>query len=245
MKKQDLYNLIKQIIKEEKQNKSLPKKEIKESTGAKSLWSKLKEKQRKVYLLENLKKSDLLFPKWLKASKLLKEQATRAGLSATDSDTVAANTDLLGLANIDGQEDDVLAGNGSNGCAQYTDYGTLTVFNGDCGANDQVTFTLNDGFICCAESNNSGGEQDMGEHEEVMGVWPSQNSNFINGLEVGSDAGVGAGCYCPGAVLDGNGNLGFDPEYREDLDSLQSKLEPILDACECQAQKDTYNKLKP
>ena len=36
--------------------------------------------------------------------------------------------------------------------------------------------------------------------------------------------------------LDGNGNLGFDPEYREDLDSLQSKLEPILDACECQAQ---------
>ena len=45
--------------------------------------------------------------------------------------------------------------------------------------------------------------------------------------------------------LDGNGNLGFDPEYREDLDSLQSKLEPILDACECQAQKDTYNKLNP
>ena len=43
--------------------------------------------------------------------------------------------------------------------------------------------------------------------------------------------------------LDGNGNLGFDPEYREDIDSLQSKLEPILDACECQAQKDTYNKL--
>ena len=37
--------------------------------------------------------------------------------------------------------------------------------------------------------------------------------------------------------LDGNGNLGFDPEYREDIDSLQSKLEPILDACECQAQK--------
>ena len=45
--------------------------------------------------------------------------------------------------------------------------------------------------------------------------------------------------------LDGNGNLGFDPEYREDLDSLQSKLEPILDACECQAQNDTYNKLNP
>ena len=37
--------------------------------------------------------------------------------------------------------------------------------------------------------------------------------------------------------LDGNGNLGFDPEYREDIDSLQSKLEPILDACECQSQK--------
>ena len=39
--------------------------------------------------------------------------------------------------------------------------------------------------------------------------------------------------------LDGNGNLGFDPEYREDINSLQSKLEPILDACECQAQKQT------
>ena len=37
--------------------------------------------------------------------------------------------------------------------------------------------------------------------------------------------------------LDGNGNLGFDPEYREDIDSLQSKLKPLLDACECQAQK--------
>ena len=37
--------------------------------------------------------------------------------------------------------------------------------------------------------------------------------------------------------LDGNGNLGFDPEYREELNSLQSKLEPLLDACECQAQK--------
>ena len=37
--------------------------------------------------------------------------------------------------------------------------------------------------------------------------------------------------------LDGNGNLGFDPEYREDLNNLQSKLEPLLDACECQAQK--------
>ena len=37
--------------------------------------------------------------------------------------------------------------------------------------------------------------------------------------------------------LDGNGNLGFDPEYREDIDSLQSKLEPLLDACECQEQK--------
>ena len=30
--------------------------------------------------------------------------------------------------------------------------------------------------------------------------------------------------------LDGNGNLGFDPEYREDLNSLQSKLEPILNS---------------
>ena len=28
--------------------------------------------------------------------------------------------------------------------------------------------------------------------------------------------------------LDGNGNLGFDPEYREDLNSLQSKLEPYM-----------------
>ena len=37
--------------------------------------------------------------------------------------------------------------------------------------------------------------------------------------------------------LDGNGNLGFDPEYREDINSLQSKLKPLLDACECQAQK--------
>ena len=37
--------------------------------------------------------------------------------------------------------------------------------------------------------------------------------------------------------LDGDGNLGFDPEYRKDLNSLQSKLEPLLDACECQAQK--------
>ena len=41
--------------------------------------------------------------------------------------------------------------------------------------------------------------------------------------------------------LDGNGNLGFDPEYREDLNSLQSKLEPLLDACECQAQKQKEN----
>ena len=39
--------------------------------------------------------------------------------------------------------------------------------------------------------------------------------------------------------LDGNGNVGFDPEYREEINSLQSKLEPILDACECQAQKQT------
>ena len=39
--------------------------------------------------------------------------------------------------------------------------------------------------------------------------------------------------------LDGNGNVGFDPEYREEINSLQSKLEPILDACECQAQKET------
>ena len=41
--------------------------------------------------------------------------------------------------------------------------------------------------------------------------------------------------------LDGNGNLGFDPEYREELNSLQSKLEPLLDACECQAQKQQKN----
>ena len=33
--------------------------------------------------------------------------------------------------------------------------------------------------------------------------------------------------------LDGNGNLGFDPEYREDINSLQSKLEPILKVCTC------------
>ena len=39
--------------------------------------------------------------------------------------------------------------------------------------------------------------------------------------------------------LDGNGNVGFDPEYREEINSLQSKLVPILDACECQAQKQT------
>ena len=39
--------------------------------------------------------------------------------------------------------------------------------------------------------------------------------------------------------LDGSGNVGFDPEYREEINSLQSKLEPILDACECQAQKQT------
>ena len=38
--------------------------------------------------------------------------------------------------------------------------------------------------------------------------------------------------------LSGNGNLGFDPEYREDINSLQSKLAPILDSCECQAQKE-------
>ena len=37
--------------------------------------------------------------------------------------------------------------------------------------------------------------------------------------------------------LGGNSNIGFDPEYREDIDSLQSKLEPLLDACECQEQK--------
>ena len=36
--------------------------------------------------------------------------------------------------------------------------------------------------------------------------------------------------------LDGDSS-GFDPEYREDIDSLQSKLKPLLDACECQAQK--------
>ena len=41
--------------------------------------------------------------------------------------------------------------------------------------------------------------------------------------------------------LDGNGNLGFDPEYREELNSLQSKLEPLLDACEYQAQKQQEN----
>ena len=33
--------------------------------------------------------------------------------------------------------------------------------------------------------------------------------------------------------LDGNGNLGFDPEYREDIDSLQSKLEPIHERLIC------------
>ena len=33
--------------------------------------------------------------------------------------------------------------------------------------------------------------------------------------------------------LDGNANLGFDPEYREDINSLQSKLEPILEVCTC------------
>ena len=43
--------------------------------------------------------------------------------------------------------------------------------------------------------------------------------------------------------LDGDGNVGFDPEYREDIDSLQSKLEPILNACECKEQNDTYNKI--
>ena len=43
--------------------------------------------------------------------------------------------------------------------------------------------------------------------------------------------------------LDGNGNVGFDPEYREDINSLQSKLEPILDACQCKEQNDTYNKI--
>tara|TARA_B100001996_G_scaffold164803_1_gene125657 strand:- start:539 stop:763 length:225 start_codon:yes stop_codon:yes gene_type:complete len=32
-------------------------------------------------------------------------------------------------------------------------------------------------------------------------------------------------------------SMGYDPEYREDIDSLQSKLEPLLDACECQEQK--------
>ena len=37
----------------------------------------------------------------------------------------------------------------------------------------------------------------------------------------------------------GGDSSGFDPEYREDIDSLQSKLEPLLDACECQAQKET------
>ena len=37
--------------------------------------------------------------------------------------------------------------------------------------------------------------------------------------------------------IDGNRNVGFDPEYREEINSLQSKLEPLLDACECQAQK--------
>ena len=39
--------------------------------------------------------------------------------------------------------------------------------------------------------------------------------------------------------LDGNGNVGLDTEYREEINSLQSKLVPILDACECQAQKQT------
>ena len=37
--------------------------------------------------------------------------------------------------------------------------------------------------------------------------------------------------------LGGNSNLGFDPEHREPINSLESKLEPLLDACECQAQK--------
>ena len=28
-------------------------------------------------------------------------------------------------------------------------------------------------------------------------------------------------------------SIGFDPEYREDINSLQSKLEPILEVCTC------------
>ena len=50
-------------------------------------------------------------------------------------------------------------------------------------------------------------------------------------------------------VMEGyiQGNDDYDEEsvFYQDVNSIFSKIEGIIDACECQAQKDTYNKLNP
>jgi hypothetical protein len=46
-------------------------------------------------------------------------------------------------------------------------------------------------------------------------------------------------------VLEGYVQGNDDEELVTEIDGISEKFVGILDACECQAQKDTYNKLNP
>ena len=51
--------------------------------------------------------------------------------------------------------------------------------------------------------------------------------------------------YIMEGYIQGNDDYDEESAFYQDVNSIFSKIEGVINACECQAQKDTYNKLNP
>tara|TARA_B100000131_G_scaffold67948_1_gene64297 strand:- start:45 stop:242 length:198 start_codon:yes stop_codon:yes gene_type:complete len=51
--------------------------------------------------------------------------------------------------------------------------------------------------------------------------------------------------YIMEGYIQGNDDYDEESAFYQDVNSIFSKIEGVIDACECQAQKDTYNELNP
>ena len=69
----------------------------------------------------------------------------------------------------------------------FEDYGTLTLFAGDCGVQGLLTEDLNDGFICCSSNNNVNND---GNHAFVDTTWGPYD--LLDGFNIDE-----VSCYCP------------------------------------------------
>ena len=178
MKKSHLYKLIKSTVKEQwLKRKKLKKQVLGEQRRERDIpqdANTLTPNQRKHFTQRYQTADKNEFPN-LKSfidSEIKKlQQGGAAGLDAFTGDKTA-DPNVFNPSTDDGGGGDPPASNATDAvaCGAEVNYGSIRLFNGDCGDEGIVSFEIFDGFICCGSENYDDGGGDPWNY--VGALWP-------------------------------------------------------------------------